>query len=75
MEKGGLFNAYKDEKQWDARWQHSTISQAHAHNVGEDFDPMFKPANDQKDPFKEKQIYMFVVFEHTVKMDKGNAIV
>lgn len=71
LEKGSrwdptLFDTYKDEKQWDA-WQCSSISQAHAQDVGDILDLAFKPANDQKeDLFKEKQIYMYAVFENMV---------
>jgi len=46
-----------------------------AQDVSEVLDPLHVPvAQDDKDLFKEKQKYMFAVFDHTLQTDTGKAL-
>ena len=70
-----LFTIFKDGKQFDS-WQCSTMALACAQDVSEVLDPLHIPvAQDDKDLFKEKQKYMFAVFDRTLQTDTGKALV
>jgi len=70
-----LFMLFKEGKQFDS-WQCSTMALACAQDVAEILDPSHVPVTqDDKDLFKEKQKYMFAVFDHTLLTDTGKALV
>ncbi len=71
----GLFSTLKQDKQWDV-WQRATIAQARAQDLSEVLDGNYVPVipTDQA-LFREKQKYMYAVFERTLLSDKGKALV
>ena len=69
------FSALKDEAQWD-NWHRTTLAQAHAQGVADVLNPLYSPTNpEEKELFKEKQVFMYAVFKQTLKTDKGRALV
>ena len=69
------YSVLKDEKQWDA-WSRSTVAQARAQDVDDVINPAYTPTNNaEKTLFKEKQKFMFAVFERTLLTDQGKAYV
>ena len=70
-----LYVIYRDEKQWD-NWQRSTLAQARAQDVDDVLDSTYTPsAPDDVILFKEKQKFMYAVFERTLQTDQGKAFV
>ncbi len=69
-----LFVVLKDLKQWDS-WHCSTVAQAHAQDVYDVLDPLYKPLPAEKNLFEAKQRYMYAVFERVLQTDKGKALV
>ncbi len=65
----------KDDKQWD-NYQRTAGAQARAQDVAEVLDSSYIPLTpEEKELFKEKQTYMFAVFEKTLLTDQGKAFV
>jgi hypothetical protein len=64
----------KDEKQWD-EWSRTVIAEANAQGVGDVLNPLYTPGPAEKDVFEQKQIFMFAVFNRTVKTSAGMALV
>ena len=70
-----VYSVLKDDAVWD-NWNRSTVAHARAQDVEDVLDPTYKPITpEDKGVFKEKQKYMFAVFESVLKTDKGKAIV
>ena len=70
-----LFPVFKEDKQWD-NWRRTTNAQGRAQDVAEVLDSTYTPTTaEDKALFKEKQTYMFAVFEKTLMTDQGKAYV
>jgi len=71
-------NAYpvlKDDKHWN-NWNRSVISQARAHDVSDVFEPTYVPSTiDGATLFKEKQSFVYSMFNRCVQTDSGKSIV
>jgi hypothetical protein len=71
-------NAYpvlKDDKHWN-NWNRSVISQARAHDVSDVFDRTYVPSTiDGATLFKEKQSFVYLMFNRCVQTDSGKSIV
>jgi hypothetical protein len=71
-------NAYpvlKDDKHWN-NWNRSVISQARAHDVSDVFDRTYVPSTiDGATLFKEKQSFVYSMFNRCVQTDSGKSIV
>jgi len=71
-------NAYpvlKDDKHWN-NWNRSVISQARAHDVSDVFDRTYVPSTiDGATLFKEKQSFVYSMFNRCVQSDSGKSIV
>jgi len=71
-------NAYpvlKDDKHWN-NWNRSVISQARAHDVSDVFDRTYVPSTiDDATLFKEKQSFVYSMFNRCVQTDSGKSIV
>jgi hypothetical protein len=69
------FTPFKDDAVWD-NWNQGTLAQARAQDVDDVLNPSYTPAMaDEIALFEEKQKYMHAVFEKTLLMDKGKALV
>ena len=65
----------KDGKQWDA-WQRSTLAMARSQAVDEVFDSTCSPVSPRDiDLFKEKQKFVYAVFDKCLQTDQGKAFV
>jgi hypothetical protein len=70
-----LFPTLKQDKQWDV-WQRAVYAQARAQDLIEVLTATYVPITlADQDLFREKQKYMYAVFEHTLLSDKGKALV
>lgn len=66
---------FKEDKQWGA-WQRSTIATARSRAVDDVFDSNYNPSRDKDaELFKEKQKFVYAVFELTLQTDQGKAFV
>jgi hypothetical protein len=70
-----LFPVMNQDSQWDS-WNRSIVSIARAQAVEQVLDSTYVPVLlEEIDLFKEKQKYLYSVFERTLQSDKGKAIV
>ena len=71
----GAYLALKDDKAWDS-WRRSTIATARTHKCEEVFDPLYKPTtDDDKALFRQKQLFMYSVFDEKLQTDMGKNLV
>lgn len=71
------YTELKDDKQWDG-WRRATIATARSHGCEVIFDSSFVPDPSDADAyavFKEKQKFMYSVFEEKLKTDFGRHLV
>ena len=69
------FIPLKDDAAWD-NWNRGTIAQARAQDLDEVLDPNYIPATvEATELFKEKQKFMYAMFEKTLLTDKGKSLV
>ena len=69
------YDILREDKQWDD-WRRSTIATARSHDCEDIFDPNYTPADAlERAIFKDKQSFMYSVFERVLKTDTGKALV
>jgi hypothetical protein len=66
-----IFTTFKDSKQWDT-WRRNTVATARAQDVAEVLNPNYRAVTaEDKALFKEKQKFMYAVFDKTLQTDRG----
>src|SRR5687768_17395128 len=69
------FPTLKDDNTWD-NWNRSTVAQARAQDIIDVLNPAYIPSTvEDIQLFGEKQKFMYAVFEKTLLIDKGKALV
>jgi hypothetical protein len=71
-----VYPTFKDEKEWDS-WQRETLAHAHAQNIGDVFDPTYKPGLNPEAAtlFRAQCDFVFSVFVKTLQLDYGKHLV